>query len=87
MSGKSPLLCLAIGVIAKASLLLEIENECPQLPGTYPSNIGTQTVAAEEIVEVGDAIGDNCQGVRTFPFGRSTQLITIKQTDYVAARF
>jgi hypothetical protein len=87
MPGKTPLLRFAIGVITKTSLLLQIENECPNLPSTYLGDIGTQTVAAEEIVEVGYASGDDCQGVRTFPFGRRTQLITMKQTTYVAARF
>ena len=87
MPGKSPLLCFAIGVITKASLLLQIENEYPHLLSTYLGDIGTQTVAAEKIVEVGYAINDNCQGVRAFSFGRSTQLITMKQTSYVAAKF
>ncbi len=87
MPGKSPLLCFAIGVITEASLLLEVENECPHLLSTYLGDIGTQPVAAEEIVEVGYAIGDNCQGVRAFSFGRRTQLITIKQTAYIGARF
>jgi hypothetical protein len=53
----------------------------------YLGDIGTQTVTAEKIVEVGYAISDNCQGVRAFSFGRSTQLIAMKQTTYVAARF
>ena len=60
MSGKSPLLCFAIGVITKASLLLQIENECPQLPGTNLGDIGTQTAAAQKIVEVFHAVNDNC---------------------------
>lgn len=66
MSGKPPLLCLAIGVTTKAPLLLEMENECPHLPGTNLGDIGTQAVAAEEIVGVGYTIGDN--GYRIFAF-------------------
>ena len=87
MSRKSPLLFFAIGVITKASLLLQIENECPHLPSAYLGDIGTQTTATEKIVKVYHAVNDNCQGVRAFPFGRSTQLITMKQTTYIGARF
>jgi len=86
MSGKSPLLCLAIGVITEASLLLEVENEYPHLYRTYLGDIGTQTATAEEIVEVDYTIDDNCQGIRAFPFGRSAQLITMKQTAHIGAR-
>ena len=39
MPGETSLLCFAIGVIAKASLLLEIENECPYLSAAYLCDI------------------------------------------------
>ena len=73
MSGKSPLLCLAIGVITKASLLLQIENESPQLPSTYLGDIGTQPVAAEKIVEVGYATGDNGYCILALTFSLCTE--------------
>jgi len=83
MSGKSPLLRFATGVITEASLLLPIEDEGSHLRRTCLGDIGAQVVAAEEIVEVGYTIDDDCPRVRAFPLCHSTQLITIKQIVYI----
>lgn len=76
MPGKSALLCFAIGVITEASLLLQVENECPHLPSTYLGDIGTQTVTAEEIVEVGYATGDNGYRIFAFTFSLGVKRVT-----------
>jgi len=85
VSGKPSLLRLAVGVMAEASLLLQVEDEFPQLPCAYPSNIGAQTVAIEKIAEVSHAASDDCQGVRAFPFGCSAQLIAMEKAAYFGA--
>ena len=85
MSGKPPLLRLAVGVMAEASLLLQVEDEFPQLPCAYPSNVGAQVIALEKIVEVSDAAGDDCRGVGAFPFGCGAQLIAMQQAAYFGA--
>jgi hypothetical protein len=87
MLGKSSLLCFAIGVTTKAPLPLQIENERPHLPSTYLSDISTQAVAAEEIMEVAYAIGDNGDGVAAFTLGCGTESVTLKQTSYISTRF
>jgi hypothetical protein len=76
MPGKPPLLSFAIGVITEASLLLQILNECPQLPSTYLGDIGTQTVTVEKIIEVSYAICDNSYCIFAFPFGLGAKRVT-----------
>ena len=85
MSGKPPLLRLAVGVMAEASLLLQVEDEFPELPCAYPSNIGAQAVATQEIAEVSHAASDDCRGVGAFAFGCSAQLIAMQQAVYFGA--
>ena len=86
MPGKPPLLSLGVGVIAKTPFLLQMENECPDFFGTYPGNVGIQAVAAEEIIQISYAAGDDGYGVWAFTFGGSTQLVTMKQTSYIGAK-
>ena len=87
MPGKPPLLSPAVGMVAEAPLLLQMQNECPDLPGIYLGNIGTQAVAAEEVIQISYAADDDGYGVWAFTFGSGTQLVTMKQTAYVGARF
>jgi len=51
------------------------------------SDIGAQTVTAEELVKVSQAISDNSYGVGAFIFGSGTELVTMKQVSYVGAKF
>ncbi len=80
MPGKSPLLYFAIGVITKASILLEMENEGSHLADTYFGDIRTQTNIAEEIMKVGYASDDNGYGIGAFTFGLGTDRVARHQT-------
>ena len=73
MPGESSLLRPAIGVITKAALLLEMENECPYLSGAYLCDVSAQTITTEEVVKVGYTSGDNSYSVEALPFGLGTE--------------
>ena len=80
MPGKPSLLCFTIGVIAEASLPLQIENECSHLLSAYLGDISAQALATQEIVEISHAISDNGYGIGAFTFGSGTELVTLKQS-------
>ena len=50
MPRESSQLCFAIGVIAKAPLLLEMENERPYLSDAYLCDISAESFANQETV-------------------------------------
>ncbi len=70
------MLCFAIGVITKASLLLQVGNECPHLFNTYWGNIGAQIITAEEIMKVGYISGDNSYRIFALAFGLGAERVT-----------
>lgn len=78
MPGESPLLCLVQGMIIKATLLLEIENEGPDIKGGNLSHICTGLVSGEKLLQVAYAAGDDGDGVGTLTIGGSIQPITMK---------
>jgi len=79
VSGETSLLRLAIGVMAEAYLLLQVEDESPDFTRAYYSHVGAQAAATEEVVEVSHAVDDDCRGVWAFSFGGGAQPVTFEE--------
>ncbi|MBM3119602.1 MAG: hypothetical protein FJ006_08685 [Chloroflexi bacterium] len=75
MSGEPPLLCFAMRVIAKASLLLQMQNECPYLLNPYHGDIGGEALSVKKIIKVSHAVNDNGYCVWALTFSLSTDRI------------
>jgi len=65
-------------VIGETSLLLEVEDKCPDfVPADLP-HIGAHAFRGEEIVKVACAVGNNGNSIGAFPLGSSAELIAMK---------
>ena len=73
MSGEPSLLCFAIGVIAKAPLPLEMENERPYLSSAYLGDIIAEAFANQEIVKVPYAVSYDGYCILALTFSLCTE--------------
>ena len=78
MPGKSPLLCFAIGVITKASLLLKMENERPDFMLADSVYICAYSLRSKEVLKVINAISHDAYSIGAFTFGGGTELIPLE---------
>jgi len=78
---------VAKGVVREAPLLLEIENEGPDFIMADLSYICAYALRGEEVLKVGNVVGDDGYGVGAFAFSGGTELVTLKQTFNIGAKF
>jgi len=69
VSGKPFLLGFGEAVVAEASLVLQVEDECPDLGGAYLCSICGQPFGFEESLQIGDATGDDGYRLVALPLG------------------
>jgi len=71
----------------EASFLLEMKDKGSDFVVADLGNTGTCTAGNDKVSKVTYAVGHDGNGIWPFSFGSGAELITLKQSCYISARF
>jgi len=87
VTGQAPILGWGPGMVGKAGLLPQVEDEGPDLLGGNAVHLGGGPEIHQEVLQVGDAGEDNIDGFGAFPLGGGTEIIVLFEALQIGGRF